>query len=79
MKTYTPSTPRAAIAIAAVAVAATTLIALGGMPAWIDTPDAAIATAHSRGAIVVRHARTEILVAGEMYAAANSVPAVDIR
>ena len=79
MKTYTPSTPRAAISIAAVTIAAATLVALGGMPAWMDTPDAAVATAHARGAIVVRHARTDIMVAGEMYAAANSVPVVDIR
>ena len=79
MKPYTPSTPRAAFAIAAVTIAAATLVALGGMPTFMDTPDAAATTARARGAIVVRHARTDIMVAGEMYAAANSVPTVAVR
>jgi hypothetical protein len=79
MKHYTPTTPRAAIAIAAASIAITTLVALVGAPTVMDVHEAATSMARTRGAVVVQIARSDFRVAGEMYARANALPADDVR
>jgi hypothetical protein len=79
MKPYTPDTPRAAFAVAALAIAVATLVALVGMPTLAEVPDTALSMARARGAIVVERARSDLRAAGEMYARANALAPDEVR
>ena len=79
MKHYTPDTPRVAFGIAALSIALSTLVALVGMPTWVEHSNAALSMARARGAIVVESTRGDIRAAGEMYARANALPALEDR
>ena len=77
MKPYTPNTPRFAITIAAASVSIATMVTLIGLPMALE--DNATAKAHYSTRTFITNARHDVRVAGELMAAATTVPPATAR
>jgi hypothetical protein len=74
MKPYTPNTPRLAIAIAAATVSIATMVTLIGLPMAFEAGVTPSADAQYTTKAFIANARRDVGVAGEMMAAATTVP-----
>jgi hypothetical protein len=77
MKPYTPNTPRFAITIAAATVSIATMVTLIGLPMALE--DNVAAKAHYSTRSFIASARRDVRVAGELIAAATTVPPAAAR
>ena len=74
MKPYTPNTPRLAIAIAAATVSIATMVTLIGLPMAFEAGVTPAAEAQYTTKAFIANARRDVRVAGELMAAATTVP-----
>ena len=75
MKPYLPNTPRFAIAIAAATVSIATMVTLIGLPMAFEAGVTPAADAQYTTKAFIANARRDVRIAGEMMAAATTVPA----
>jgi len=77
MKPYTPNTPRFAITVAAATVSIATMVTLIGLPMALE--DGVAATSQYSTRTFLANARRDVRVAGELMAAATTVPSATTR
>jgi len=74
MNAYTPNTPRLALAIAAATVSIATMVTLIGLPMAFEAGVTHNAAARYTTRAFIANARRDVRVAGELVAAATTVP-----
>jgi len=75
MKPYTPNSPRLSIAIAAATVSIATMVTLIGLPMAFEAGVTPADEAQYTTKAFIANARQDVHVAGELMAAATTVPA----